>query len=286
MKLISDRLKNGEKPIGTLLNLGSQTAAECVAIAGMDYFIVDLEHSPFGLAEAADCIRMAKLKGISPLVRIPEISRANILKHLDVGAEGIIIPGLKTREEAEKIVEYGKYTPLGSRGFCPTRVCEFGYGDAFANGILEYTRKTNEETMLIPQCETLECLADIENIVSVEGIGGIFIGPFDLSLAMGIPAQFDRPEFKEAKEYPGIKEYKTETENQGFQSVIHFRSPDLFFQQGALMLFPDTPLRSASWQQLQSGIAAWFRWKYGPAQSHRGCGYQSSSVQPQIHGAG
>ena len=75
MKLISDRLKNGEKPIGTFLNLGSQTAAECVAIAGMDYFIVDLEHSPFGLAEAADCIRMAKLKGISPLVRIPEISR-------------------------------------------------------------------------------------------------------------------------------------------------------------------------------------------------------------------
>ena len=60
----------------------------------------------------------------------------------------------RTREEAEKIVEYGKYTPLGSRGFCPTRVCEFGYGDAFANGILEYTRKTNEETMLIPQCET------------------------------------------------------------------------------------------------------------------------------------
>lgn len=52
--------------------------------------------------------------------------------------------------------------------------------------------------MLIPQCETLECLADIENIVSVEGISGIFIGPFDLSLAMGIPAQFDRPEFKEA----------------------------------------------------------------------------------------
>ena len=90
MKLISDRLKNGEKPIGTFLNLGSQTAAECVAIAGMDYFIVDLEHSPFGLAEAADCIRMAKLKGISPLVRIPEISRANILKQLDVGAEGNI----------------------------------------------------------------------------------------------------------------------------------------------------------------------------------------------------
>lgn len=103
MKLISDRLKNGEKPIGTFLNLGSQTAAECVAIAGMDYFIVDLEHSPFGLAEAADCIRMAKLKGISPLVRIPEISRANILKHLDVGAEGIIIPGLKTREETMQI---------------------------------------------------------------------------------------------------------------------------------------------------------------------------------------
>ena len=74
-----------------------------MAIAGMDYFIVDLEHSPFGLAEAADCIRMAKLKGISPLVRIPEISRANILKHLDVGAEGIIIPGLKTREETMQI---------------------------------------------------------------------------------------------------------------------------------------------------------------------------------------
>lgn len=201
METLLEKLNGGEKPVGTFLNLGSQTAAECVAIAGLDYFIVDLEHSPFGLTEAADCIRTGKMRGISPLVRIPEISRANILKLLDVGAEGIVIPGLKTKEEAEKIIEYGKYTPLGSRGFCPTRVCDFGYGTAFSDGILKYTERANKETLLIPQCETLECLDRIEEIISLEGIGGIFIGPFDLSLAMGIPAQFDRPEFQEAIEH-------------------------------------------------------------------------------------
>ena len=118
--------------------------------------------------------------------------------HREESIYGIIVKEIIPEISRANIVEFGKYTPMGSRGFCPTRVCDFGYGDAFANGILEYTQKANEETMLIPQCETLECLADIENIVSVEGISGIFIGPFDLSLAMGIPAQFDRPEFKEA----------------------------------------------------------------------------------------
>lgn len=200
MSKLLDKLQSGQQPRGTFLNLGSSTAAECVAIAGMDYFILDLEHSPFGFTESADCIRAAQLKGISPLVRIPEISRANILKNLDLGAEGIVIPGLRTREEAEKIVEFGRYYPMGGRGFCPTRTCDFGYGDAFANGVLSYAEKCNKDVLLIPQCETVECLADIESIVSVEGISGIFIGPFDLSLAMGIPTQFTHPDFVAAIE--------------------------------------------------------------------------------------
>ena len=200
MKLI-DKIRNGERTAGTFLNLGSAVAAECAAIAGFDYVIIDLEHSQFGFPEAADMIKTAALRGMPALVRVPEISRAWILKLLDAGAGGIVVPGLKTKEEAERLVQLSKYPGLGSRGFCPTRVCDFGYGDAFRDGILSYAAKTNRDTMMIPQCETVECLESIEEIVSMEGIDGIFIGPFDLSLALGIPAEFSRKEFTDAIEH-------------------------------------------------------------------------------------
>ncbi len=189
------------KSIGTFMQSAAAMISECAAIAGLDYVIIDLEHSQYGINEAMECIRASLLKGIIPLVRIPEISRNYILKLLDAGAKGLIIPGLKTVEEARRIVEFGKYTPVGSRGFAPTRVCEFGFNDPFAEGgIMGYTAEVNRKTLLIPQCETVECLERIDEIASIEGIDGIFVGPFDLSLAMGMPAEFGRQEFKDAIE--------------------------------------------------------------------------------------
>lgn len=200
MGRLLEKTRKGLITTGSFLDTGSAAAAECMAAAGLDYFIFDMEHSPYGLGEAVECIRAAESSGISPLVRVPEITRENILEPLDAGAEGIIIPAVRTLEEARKIVEYGKYYPVGCRGYCPTRANDYGYSPSMSEGILKHAALCNEETMLIPQCETLECLSDIDSISALEGIDGIFIGPFDLSLAMGIPGEFGRKEFVEAIE--------------------------------------------------------------------------------------
>lgn len=195
---ILQKYHNGKASIGTFINSGSWVSAEAVGIAGMDYFIVDIEHSPFGISEVTTCIRAAESKGITPFVRICDINRDLILRVLDAGTMGIIIPGIRKKEEVEKIISLAKYTPLGERGFCPTRVCNFGYGDVMKNGIQDYTALCNRETMVIPQCETMEALNIIEDLVSMDGVDGIFVGPFDLSLNMGKPAQFNDEEVKRA----------------------------------------------------------------------------------------
>jgi 4-hydroxy-2-oxoheptanedioate aldolase len=180
----------GKQSIGTFLNLGSGVSAECLGIAGVDYFIFDTEHSPFDLAEISSCVRSAELHRTTPFVRVKEISRSSILKVLDVGAKGIIIPGVKTAEEVAVIIEFGNYPPMGNRGFCPTRCCDYGYTGALDQGIGPYMEDRNRDCLIVPQCETRECLEHIEEILEIEGVDGIFIGPFDLSIALGKPGQF------------------------------------------------------------------------------------------------
>ena len=193
-----EKMLKGEKTLGTFLELGSATAAECLGLAGLDYLIVDTEHGPFEPESALDFIRAARLYNITPFARVKEISRAAVLKLLDVGAQGLIIPQVNSVQDAEKIVEYGKYMPVGKRGVANTAGSGFWFEDYASQGMPHYFEVSNRETMLIPQCETLGCLEHVEEILALEGIDGIFLGPFDLSAAMGIPGEFERPELKEA----------------------------------------------------------------------------------------
>ena len=124
-------------------------------------------------------------------MRIDEISRSPVLKMLDAGAAGLIVPQIESVEQAEKLVSWAKFAPLGNRGYCPSRDGGWGLDDNYAQGMSGYMAWANENTLLIPQCETAGCLEHIEEIVAVEGVDGIFIGPFDLSIALGIPGRFD-----------------------------------------------------------------------------------------------
>jgi len=196
--LVREKMLNKEKTLGTFFELGSSTAVECLGFSGLDFIIVDTEHGPFNPQSALDFIRTAKLYNITPFARVQEISRSAILKLLDVGAMGIIVPCVKTMEDVEKIVEYGKYIPLGERGVANTAGSGFWFEDYATHGLDNYFEISNRETMLFPQCETVECLNILEDVVKVPGVDGIFIGPFDLSTAMGIPGQFDKPEFQDA----------------------------------------------------------------------------------------
>lgn len=195
--VVKQKLSNSEAVLGTFFHMGSTTAMECLGISGLDYVIIDTEHGPFDVESAMEFIRAAELKGITPFARIKDITRSSILKMLDAGAKGLIIPCVETVEQVRSIVEYGKYAPVGKRGFIFSRVAEYG-NSVDASSIDNYMRICNENTMLIPQCETLGCLESIEEIVLIDGVDGIFVGPYDLSIAMNIPGQFDDPDFKNA----------------------------------------------------------------------------------------
>lgn len=195
---VRERMLAGEKTLGTFMIIGSGTAAECVGLAGYDYVIIDTEHGPFDPENAIDYIRAAKLYGTTPFVRVQDTTRPSILKMLDGGAMGLIIPQIHSVEEIRRIVEYGKYPPVGSRGVAPSVGTAFWQEDYAQHGLTQTFETANRETMLFPQCETVGCLEHIEEIAAIDGVDGIFVGPFDLSVAMGMPLEFERPEFKAA----------------------------------------------------------------------------------------
>lgn len=191
------KMLNKEKTVGTFFQLGTANAAECLGYSGLDYIIIDTEHAPITEESAMEFIRAAKLSKLSPFVRIKDITRPSVLRMLDIGAEGIVVPCVESVDDVKSLVKYGKYAPLGERGFFYGRAAGYGFED-FTSPLEDYFKKCNNETMIIPQCETLGCLENIEEIVSIDGVDAIFVGPYDLSIALGKPGQFDSMEFTEA----------------------------------------------------------------------------------------
>ena len=187
---VLEKFRAGEKSLGTFTHLLSAPAIEAIAYTGMDYVIIDMEHSPIAAEHAAELVGVADGAGIAPFVRVDAIQRSPVLKMLDVGAAGLIVPGVETVDEVRKLVEFAKFAPLGNRGYCPSRDGGWGMAECYADGMGGYMQRANRETLLIPQCETMGCLENIDEILGMDGVDGIFIGPFDLSIALGIPGDF------------------------------------------------------------------------------------------------
>lgn len=193
-------MANEKKPaIGTFLSCGNMSLMECLGYTGLDFAIIDTEHGPFDTETMMNLIRAAELVGLVPIVRIANVDHREIQRAADCGAQGLIIPCLKDIADFYKAVDLAKYTPIGNRGFIKGRGAGFG-NRPWANTatLEEYFANSNDRIMLIPQCETAEALQNIEEIAKINGIDGIFIGPFDLSTAMGIPGQFDNPKYAAA----------------------------------------------------------------------------------------
>lgn len=196
MNKFKEQIRKGEKPVGIFAGLCSPLVTECLGIAGFDYVIIDNEHSPVEAETSLSMIRSAELRGVTPFVRVRETSRPAVMKLLDVGAQGLIVPNVSTVEEVQELISWAKYAPLGNRGFCASR--KDGWGSSLCMSVPETMAYFNDEVLLVPQCETVGALEHIEAITALEGVDGIFIGPFDLSISMGIPGQFGAPEFQAA----------------------------------------------------------------------------------------
>ena len=195
---LKETIEKNQYAVGTFLGVANPSIVEILGYTGLDFVAIDTEHGPYDTMDMSDLIQAAESKGLSPLVRVADLTHKEIQRAVDNGAEGIIIPCLKSTDDFRKAVDLCKFPPIGNRGFIKGRGSGFGNED-WADGTLEeYMHNSNEKVLLLPQCETREALEEIEEIVRIEGIDGIFIGPFDLSISMGIPGQFDAPEFRQA----------------------------------------------------------------------------------------
>jgi len=197
MYSIKKRLQNGELVLGTIISeVRNPNIAYILAQSGFEFFIIDNEHGSYNQETIANMIAAARGAGISVIVRIPEISRQNILKPLDAGATGLLVPMVNNAAEAEEIIRHAKYPTLGNRGAALRRPHNM-YAKVNAS---EYVKQANENTFIAVQSETTQALENIEQIAAVDGIDCIFVGPFDLSISLGIPGQLNHPMEVEAIE--------------------------------------------------------------------------------------
>ncbi len=196
--LLKEKIEQGQCPLGLVSQLCSANVIECLGRTGFDFVVIDTEHSALEAETATEYVRAAALTGITPLARARGVDRASILKLLDIGMAGVAIPCAAGVEDIKAAISYAKFFPVGERGYCPTRKDGWGFASPTGGGMMENMAAFNQETLLIPQCETLGVLDNIEEIAAMDGVDGIFIGPFDLSIAMGIPGQFSDPRFQAA----------------------------------------------------------------------------------------
>lgn len=195
---VLEKLAQGQPALGTITHLKSPAAVEALGAAGLDYVMLDMEHCPMDWGDVQNAVTAADAAGITPFVRIADCSRSAVLHALDVGAKGIIVPCIDCVEQVKELIAYAKFRPLGARGYCMTRDGKWGCDAAYAEGLTGYMRESNEKTLLIPQCETVGCLGHIEEITALPGVDGILIGPYDLSIDMGLDGQFEHPDFRAA----------------------------------------------------------------------------------------
>jgi 2-dehydro-3-deoxyglucarate aldolase len=181
------KLRNKELTIGSWITLGHPSIAEIMARAGYEWLVVDLEHSVITIREAQELIRVIDQCGVTPLVRLSSNDSVQIKRVMDAGAHGIIVPMVNSASEAKQAVSAVRYPPEGRRGVGLARAQ--GYGTTFEH----YLSWVNKETVVIVQVEHGDAVKNLEAILSVEGVDGYIVGPYDLSGSLGVPGQFDHP---------------------------------------------------------------------------------------------
>lgn len=188
---LKDRLYNGACTLGLFATIDSTDLIELAGLCGFDFVMIDCEHGVFTPEAVRRLIIAAELRGITPLVRIPEKTEAQILSVLDMGVYGLLAPDVASVEEAERIVGYAKYHPEGYRSMSMPRAANYGMMTE------EYHQFANRNTMVAVQCESVSGMEHLRAVCRVDGIDMIFVGPFDMSQSLGIPGQVDAPQVQQ-----------------------------------------------------------------------------------------
>lgn len=210
-------LRAGQVALGSWITLGHAGIAEIMARAGFDWLVVDLEHSVTSMDQAGELIRTIDLCGVTPLVRLTSNDPNQVKRLMDAGARGIVVPMVNSRDEAQQAVAATRYGPAGIRGVGLARAQ--GYGVNFR----EYLQwQKDAGPIVVVQIEHQKAIDDLEGILTVPGVDAFFIGPYDLSCSMGIPGEFERPEFIAA-----MARIRETGKRLGVPAGLHIVEPDL-----------------------------------------------------------
>lgn len=233
--MIKNKLKatwgTGEPTINGWLSINSPFVAEIMAAQGYDSVTIDMQHGAVSYEGALGMLQAMRASGVVPMVRVPWLDPGAIMKALDAGAYGVICPMVNTRSDAERLVSYMRYPPLGTRSFGPTRA-NFSAGEGYA-------AEANGEMLAFAMIETAEAMANLDEIVRTPGLDGVYIGPADLTLGLSegaLAPGFDRTEpemvaaihrIRDAAKVAGIRaalhcgtaDYAAKAMNWGFDMV-------------------------------------------------------------------
>ncbi|MFC2164876.1 HpcH/HpaI aldolase/citrate lyase family protein [Acidobacteriota bacterium] len=185
------KLEQNKLCIGTFITLPCPEIAEICAMAGLDWILVDLEHTTLEVKDVQSILQAINQQ-CACIVRVPSKDEATIKRVLDVGVNGIMVPHVNTVEETTSLVQGCLYPPEGKRSVGIARAQNYGLG------FKDYLARANKEIIVIPQVEHVEGVSRIDDIVRVPGVSGVFIGPYDLSGSMGMLGQVKSTEVQES----------------------------------------------------------------------------------------
>ncbi|HBG28848.1 MAG: hypothetical protein A2Y10_03700 [Planctomycetes bacterium GWF2_41_51] len=201
--------------LGAWMQIGHPAIAEIFAGNGFDWICVDLEHGAIDIETMTNIFRTIDAFDCVPIARLPLNDPIWIHRTLDAGAKGLIIPMVNNAPEAEAAIKQAKYPPFGVRGY--------GYSRANLHGINfeEYIKTANDEIAMVMQIEHKDAIANLDDIVKVDGVDGLFIGPLDLSGSMGITGQMNHPDM-----ISSLDKYRKIASNAGKAFGMHIVRPN------------------------------------------------------------
>jgi len=184
-------IESGQPAIGSWISSTDLYAVEMTADLGFDWLLIDTEHAPLSRDNLRSILTAMRGSASTPVVRLSSNTLDHFQTALDLGAQGIVVPMVNTPSDAEQAIRFCRYPPLGIRGFAPIRASRY------LENLNEYISTANSVISLIVQIETPEAASNIEQILTTEGIDGIYIGPSDMASFMGLPAQITHPKVAE-----------------------------------------------------------------------------------------
>ena len=193
---MKDKLNKNKVVLGAFVSTPSPSTVEMLGWLGMDYVVIDCEHSVTDYETAENMVRAAELTGITPIVRAGLNLQQNIQRYLDAGVQGVLIPLINNADDAKRVVESCKYPPLGKRGlFSTSRTGKYGI-----TPIIDHVKTSNDEIFVAVQIETLEGIENQDSIIATEGVDSVFLGPGDLSSVLGVHGQVTHEKVKNTME--------------------------------------------------------------------------------------